>query len=274
MLAFLSKNSKVIIVLWIIACLFSIFLSMLPTESGSDIVYLYYKGFLEIFTSLGAAFLCYKTMTVFEYNDLSRKAWGFLSTGLVFWSMGASMYAFYEMSYHEETPFPWYSDFGYLSLFPMAIASLMTFRKRLDVSTPLWGKIAGILIFFIALILGSILSIKGFKMSDTVETDRNLFTYLPHFVTLLYVVFDSLMIAMAVSAGSVLAGGLVGRPWWFVIAGLIVFYSGDTIYSFLGILNEVESQGSVFLDLTWPVAFGLISIAAMLTRNIYEEFNK
>jgi len=260
----MSRNFKLILILWAIACLFSIFLSSLPLKSNSDAVYLYYSGFLEIFTSLGAAFLCYYTMTAFEYNDLSRKAWGFLSTGLVFWSMGAALYTFYLLFYKEEAPFPWYSDTGYLMLFPFAIASLITFRKRLDVSAPLWGWIASISIFAIALTLGIILNVNGLK-SDSIITQ---------IVTLLYVVLDPLMLAMTVSTASILAGGMVGKPWWFVLAGMTLFYIGDIIYAFLGNLDEVAEQGSVFLDLTWPVAFGLISTAAMMTRSIFEEFNE
>ncbi|RKZ37034.1 MAG: hypothetical protein DRQ49_16910 [Gammaproteobacteria bacterium] len=86
----MSKDSILVIALWFILSAVAIFLwSMTTADSESVIFYTYYLSLVQVITSAGAAFLCYRTMMIFNVNDKARSAWGFLSIGFLFWSAGA-----------------------------------------------------------------------------------------------------------------------------------------------------------------------------------------
>jgi hypothetical protein len=256
----MSKDSILVIVLWIILSALAIGLWAFTVNTEQAVFYTHYFSFIQIVTSMGAAFLCYRAMKVFEPVDKTSTAWGFLSLGLLFWSVGAILEGFYPLLNNGvDAPFPWYADVGFLMLTPFAIMGLITFRTNLNVNIPLWGWIATTLVLLGALSLALWINAKGFQELSTMA----------FVITMAYIIFDSILLAMTVAIASILVGGLLSRPWWFALAGLFAFYLGDVTYTFIRNINE-PNAGGVMLDLMWPLAFGLIALAATTARAIYK----
>ena len=260
----MSRDSFIVIALWFILCAIAIPLWALTVNTEQAVFYThYYVSFMLIITSAGAAFFCYRTMMSCDLKDKNRKAWRFLSIGLSFWSVGAVLDAIYPLLHQGAiTPFPWYADISFLLLEPFVVMALFIFRKNLNVSMPLGNWIATIITFFGALSFA--IWINGTAL-QTVEP-------ISLIITITYIILDSILLAMTVATASILAGGLIARPWWFALAGLFLFYLGNITYTLVRNIDEPLLAG-VVLDLTWPIAFGLIAIAATTARTIYKAFD-
>ncbi len=260
----MSRDTFIVITLWFILCAIAIPLRAFTINTEQAVFYIpYYVSFMFIVTSAGAAFFCYRTMVSCDLHDKNRTAWQFLSIGLSFWSAGAVLEGIYSIL-HQSTivPFPWYADISFLLLEPFVVMALFIFRKNLNVSMPLGNWIVTIITFFGALSFA--IWINGTAL-QTVEPIRLI-------VTIAYIIFDSILLAMTVATASILAGGLIARPWWFALAGLFIFYLGNIYYTFVRNIDE-PLLGGIVLDFTWPIAFGLIAIAATTARTIYKAFD-
>ena len=260
----MSRYSFIVIGLWFILCAIAIPLRAFTINTEQAMFYAhYYVSFMFISTSAGAAFLCYRTMVSCDLNDKNRKGWLFLSIGLCFWSVGAMLDSIYPVLHQGAVaPFPWYTDISFLLLEPFVVMALFIFRKNLNVSMSLGNWIVTIVTFFGALSFGIWINAKGFQTVEPISL----------IVTITYIILDSLLLAMTVATASILAGGLIARPWWFALAGLFIFYLGNINYTFVRNIDE-PLLGGVVLDLTWPIAFGLIAIAATTARTIYKAFD-
>lgn len=258
----MSRDSLLVIVTWVILCGTNVVLWFIDTEQ--QLLYKHYVSFILLsITPVIAAFFCFRTMRVFEPNNLDRKAWGLLGTGLLFWSVGALIEPFYSLlNQGKEIPFPSYADLGYLMFFPFVGIALYAFIKSLNVKIPQWGLFTAILVFLVALGFGFWINAGDF------EEKLDIITFI---VTMSYVVLDPILLAMTVATASILFGGLLGRPWLLTLLGLFIFYLGDVIYTYVR-NNELGLYGGgVILDLSWPVAFGLIALAATTTHAIYKD---
>jgi len=256
----MSRDSLLVIVTWVFLCTIAILLWALTINSQQAVFYTHYFNFLQIITSMGAAFLCYRTMKIFGPVDKTGTAWAFLGLGLLFWSFGAILDGFYPFNHQgKEAPFPWYADFCFLMLAPFVVMALISFKRNLKVNIPLQGWIAAILVFFGAFSFAFWINAKGFQELSNIA----------FMITMAYILFDSVLLAITVATDSMLIGGLINRPWKFALAGLFIFYLGDVLYTFFRNVDQANVAG-VMLDLTWPIAFGLIAIAATMARTLYK----
>ena len=53
-----------------------------------------------------------------------RRGWLLLGAGMVSWSIGESIWAYYEVFAGREVPFPSFADIGYLGMVPLALAGV------------------------------------------------------------------------------------------------------------------------------------------------------
>ncbi len=256
----MSRDSHLVIAIWTTLCVIAIILWILTVDLEEAILYDYYFSFFQFFTSLVAAFFCFRTARVLEAGDTTRSAWNFLSVGLLCWSAGALLEGLYPVLHQgEDSPFPWYADIGFLLITPFVIIALSTFRRGLNIKIPPWGWIAAIILFLGAFGLAFQLNFEAFEGLSSIAIT----------VTMAYIIFDSLLLAMMVSVASTLAGGIISRPWQTALAGWFIFYLGDVSYTYLRNVDRADI-GGVWLDLSWPIAFGLIALSATMARAIYQ----
>jgi len=260
----MSRASFLVIALWFTLCAIAIFLRAFTINTEQAAFYtIYYVSFMLIITSASAAVLCYRTMASCDLKDKNRKGWQFLSIGLGFWSLGAILESIYLISHQViMVPFPWYADMSFLLLEPFVVIALFIFRKNWNIPMPLNSWIMTIITFFCALSLGIWINAKGFQTIEPISL----------IVTIAYIILDSILLAMTVATASILAGGLIARPWWFALAGLFIFYLGNMTYTLVRNVDKILING-IILELAWPIAFGLIAIAATTAHTIYKEFD-
>jgi hypothetical protein len=243
-------------IVWLILCAFiPLFYYMtLLQEVG-----FYYSIALQILAPLVASGLCYYTLGAFAPRDPMRKVWGFLGSAVMAWGIGALLFALYPLL-HEgaETPYPWYSDIGYLSMIPLAVTALLIFKQSLRIQAPLWGITLALALF--AATVGFSAWLIGYGYAEAEST-------LLFVVDWTYIVLDPLLLGMTALTASVLAGGSAARPWWFVLVGLFAYFVGDIAYVHLT-AAEVYATGHP-IDISWPLGFGFIAMAAVMTREMF-----
>lgn len=245
--------------IWILICLPVV---VFPIVGADENIRLNYSLAMQVATPIAAAFCCYITSNVFPKDDPLRKVWRFLGTGLLCWGTGAVLFAIYPLLYSgQETPYPWYSDIGYLFLVPFVLISFFIFKQSLHVETPLWGRITSTLLF-----LGAITLSITFNLNKLGESD----SLIPYIVTLLYTVGDPLLLGGTVMIASILTGGAIARPWWLVLVGLVFYYFSDLIYTYM-IVQEQYATGDL-IDVGWLLGFGFIAVAALMTRSLFKDF--
>lgn len=247
-----------IAVIWVLFC---IPMLVFPVLGIDDSVRLQYSLIAQIIAPAAAALCCYIASIVFPKEDAMRKVWGFLGAGVLCWGLGAVLFAAYPLFYEgQETPYPWYSDIGYLALAPFVLTAFFIFKQNLHIEAPLWGYICAMIVFLGALALSVIFNLNKFNELDSLA---------PYAVTLLYTVADPLLLGGTVIVASILAGGAVARPWWLVLIGLVFYYLADLSYTYL-IVQEQYATGDV-IDTGWLVGFGCIAVAALMTHSMFKE---
>ena len=250
--------TTLIAVIWI---LLSIPVLVFPIIGVDPTIRLQYSLVAQIVAPLAAAICCFMAAVVFPKDDAMRKVWGLLGAGVLFWGIGAVLFALYPFLYDgQETPYPWYSDIGYLALVPLVLTALFIFMQNLHVAAPLWGRVVALMVFVGALAISVIFNLNKFG---------ELNSFVPYVVTLLYTLGDPLLLGGTVIVASILAGGEVARPWWLVLIGLIFYYLADLIYTYL-VVQEQYATGDI-IDIGWLLAFGFIAVAALMTRSIFNE---
>lgn len=220
-----------------------------------------YSLVAQIVAPVAAAICCYYASSVLEKTDAMRRVLGFLGTGVLFWGVGAILFASYPLLHDgQETPYPWYSDVGYLLLVPFVLTAFIIFKQNLHIQVPLFGKVGAIIFFLIALALAVQFNLSKLKDSDSL---------LSYIVTLFYTIGDPLLLGGTVVIASILSGGSAARPWWFILIGLIFYYLADLLYTYL-VLQGQYATGNL-IDIGWPLGFGFIAVAALMIRSMLKE---
>lgn len=251
----MSKISFILLISWAVLCIAAIFLGLLFRGGEQHVIYTYYSSFLELLIAALASFFCFYNRRLFLPNDPVRKAWSTLGIAVLFWTGGAFLSLVYPITHSgQETPFPWYSDIGYLLFIPLVLSALMTLRLSLNVAIPFWAWISAFIIATSISLLALIINAETLKQIGIAA----------FMTTMAYVVFTPMLMTMIIITASVLIGHPICRPWWFALTGLFIFSIGAFLHVLLHNLNILK-QGIWWLDLTWPLAFGLIALAATMT---------
>ncbi len=233
-------------------------------KTGDSQLTTLYTLFLQCLNSFIASLFCFLTMSLFDKKDVTRYAWQFFALGLLCWGLGSiSEISYYVITKGNEMPFPWYADFGYLMLAPFMIFGLRMMHQSLNAPIPQWGILLSVLLYFVSVGAGVWLNFRVFVESTPLANQV---------VTVCYLILDPLLLSMTVATASVLGGGLLARAGWLVVIGLIIFYIGDVLFIYFHNIHQPDA-GGIWLDLSWPLAFGFITLAAATTRSLFKNAN-
>ncbi|MBL8258294.1 MAG: hypothetical protein JNM60_00565 [Candidatus Competibacteraceae bacterium] len=237
--------------IWVAACLPIVLFSVFDVNEE---LRFNYSLMAQIVAPFVAALCCYYSASRFSRLDSIDKMWILMGTGLLCWGVGAILYALYPMlNDGRETPFPWYSDIGYLLFVPFVLAALSVFKKSANTELPLFAKLGGIIFFSVALALSVYFNLTRLTEANSTAS---------YIAILCYVLGDPLILASTMMTMSVLTGDSV-RRWWLILIGLISYYLGDLVYNYLSLLGEYSTGNPI--DITWPLGFGFIAVAALMT---------
>lgn len=252
----MNMMSLVIIALWVVASALILIFAGLGVDTT---LRFYYSNILQILSPILSAFFCYQAAASFPTGNPMRRVWGFIGTGILSWGIGAVLFASYPLLNNgEETPYPYYSDAGYLFLVPLVVTGLFLFKQSVGIVSPPWGKVMAILLFLAGAYISTIANWEGlFKEGMIVPL-----------VSAAYILFDPLLLMVVMLVASGLQGGATAEAWWYVLAGLVLYFIGDQAYTYL-VFTEQYTSGSP-IDIFWVLGFGIIAVAAMMTRSLFK----
>jgi len=250
----MSALSKFVAVIWVFAALL---LLVFPFSGVTSDFRLYYSNVLQTLSSLISAFLCFSAMSAFPDQSPLRKVWGAMGAGVLAWGVGATIFAAYPLlNEAAETPYPYYSDIGYLLTGPFIIAGLLIFKRSLGLESPLWGKAFAV----VALVVSGFFAYKA-NWEGVMDPDLAMKS-----AAIGYLIFDPVLLAVTILTASSFRGGEVGKAWWYVVIGILLYFIANQAYTYL-IAQEQYATGHP-IDAGWMLGFGFIAWAAIKTRNL------
>lgn len=235
----------------------TLLLAVFPVMETDPQFRLYYSNALQTLSSLIAALLCFSAMSAFPDQSPLRKVWAAIGAGVLAWGIGATIFAAYPLlNAGAETPYPYYSDIGYLLTGPFIITGLLIFKRSLGLETPIWGMI-------LALALLLVSGFFAYKANWEGVLDPDIAMKL---TAIGYLVFDPVLLAVTVLTASSFRGGEVGKAWWYVVIGILLYFIANQAYTYL-VGQETYATGHP-IDIGWMLGFGFIAWAAVKTRNL------
>lgn len=215
-----------------------------------------YSIISQIISPVLAASLCYWAASAFLDSSIMRKVWRLLGSGVLLWGVGAILYSVYPLfNDGQETPYPWYSDYGYLLMYIPCLLAFIYFKQHLNRRIPNWGILMAVAVFCMAFILAIYFYIEKLVQSDSVAT---------YIVTLLYMFGDPILLGSVVLIASTLTRTAEVRAWWLVSVGFLLFYIANVMYTYLVLVGSYMSGNVV--DIGWVLGFGLVGVAALITK--------
>jgi hypothetical protein len=254
----LSLGLLIVCVIWILACgMYFLLPGLGVSPAGVNI----YSGYLQVITAPVAAVICFRTYFFsFHAGDPMRTVWALVGSGLLAWGLGDILYFGYQLTHQgTDPPYPWFADIGYLTMPLLLIIALAVHKHALQVATPTWGIVLSILVLIGASGLSWWASMTQLAQADSL---------IAYAAQIIAIILDPALLAMTVLTASILGSGLAALPWWLGLGGLVVYYAGNLAYYIL-IANQGYSESHP-IDLTWPIAFGMIAVAAMMTYNMFK----
>ena len=250
----MSAMTRAIAWVWVLATLMLLVVPLLGTDESFR---LYYSNALQTLSSLVAAGVCFYATSAFPEGSPLRKVWAAIGAGVLAWGIGATIFGAYPLlTGGEETPYPYYSDVGYLLTGPFMIVGLLIFKRATGLESPLWGKMLAAILLVASGIMAYRANAEGLMDPDPAMK----------ITSLGYLVFDPLLLAVTVLTATGFRGGEVGAAWWYAVAGIILYFIANQAYTFL-VLAETYATGHP-IDIGWMLGFGCIAWAALKTRRL------
>ena len=250
----MTGTVKLVAAAWVLGTLA---LLVFPLVGVDPQARLYYSNAMQTLTSLGSAAVCFHAMRAFPSESPLRRVWGAIGLGVLAWGLGATIFAgFPLLNGGAETPYPYYSDVGYLATPVLIIVGLVLFKRSIGMETPVWGQVLSGLVFFGFLVLAYKANAEGL-VDPSPAMKATAFGY---------TVFDPALMATTILTATSFRGGEVAKSWWYVVAGIILYFIANQLYTYLLSVEQYATGHPI--DIGWMLGFGLIAWAAMKTRSL------
>jgi hypothetical protein len=234
----MSATTKLVAFIWVAATLALVALAMIDYDPQFR---LYYSNALQTLSSLAAAGACFYAMLAFPAQSPLRAVWGAIGTGVLAWGIGATIFGAY-----------------YLATGPLMVVGLLLFKRATGLETPLWGQAAALLAFLGSAFLAYQANAEGIADPSMAMKATSIG----------YTLFDPAVLGATVLVATSFRGGDVAKAWWYVVAGILLYFVANQLYTYL-VLTEQYTTGHA-IDAGWMLGFGLIAWAALKTRHLLD----
>lgn len=252
----MKSNERALMVVWL---LLTLPIVVMAVAGSNESLRMYYSNVMQTLSSLACGVICLQVMRELPSGSPLKMAWGLIGASALVWGFGATLFAVYPLlNAGEETPYPYYSDLGYLLTAPLITIAFLYFRKGIGLSTPDWGKYTAGTVLVIGLYWTWLANRDGLS-EDSLAMKLT---------SLGYILTDPVMMATTVLVASSFRGGSVARAWWLVAAGVLLYFVANQLYTYLS-MSETYASGHL-IDAGWILGFGLIALAALVTRNMMQ----
>jgi hypothetical protein len=250
----MSAANRLLFVLWLLATAILLVLAVIGADETTR---LYYSNACQVLVSLGSAMVCFATARAFPKDSAMGKVWVAIASGVFAWGLGALVFATYPLlNAGEDTPFPYWSDIGYLLTSPLIAIGLLLFKREAGLESPMWGKA-------IALAALAITGYIAWQANSEGILEGDIALKLASFG---YFAFDPILLAVTLLTASAFSSGDVARSWWLALGGILAYFVGNLLYNYM-VSTEQYTTGSP-IDAFWLVGFGLIAVAAAKARKL------
>jgi hypothetical protein len=244
------------IVSWLFAAFVYIF------RLGGERVHIVFADVAFIIVALAAvSALCYLLGSL-KLQDSTAKKWVFLTVGAFLFLLGEVSLMIYEVVLGVDA-FPSVADVFWLAAYiPFFIGLVLAIRETgvslLSSRTPfLFLVIGGIIAFFLVFLMQPILESTKISMFEK-------------FLDLAYPLLDLVLIVSIFTILILYEKGLLGKPWLFILAGIVFFAIADLQFSYFTWIGVYELFPYRLIDLLWLAGGLAIALGAMYKKAILE----
>ncbi len=222
-------------------------------EIGGDFVSVSVNGISEVIAAFIAALTCFLTSR--RHVGASRRGWVYLALGCLLWSIGQTIWTYYEAFLGVPAPFPSIADIFFLSFVPLAGLALFELTGS---SVRIAGRFR---IALDSLIVGLGFFAVGWMILLQPIVAHSNGGVLEKWVALAYPVTDITLAALVIT---LLPRAHPGdrRSWYLLGGGLACLALADTVLVFLG-LQGAYDQSIVATDAGRIAGFLLVAVAPL-----------
>jgi hypothetical protein len=202
----------------------------------------------------------------FESGETLRVVWGLLALGMLLWTVGEALWAYYELVL-EEDPYPSLADAAWvLGYIPLGIGLFLRFRSLRTVPNRI--ELLEIGSAFGLLVIVSVI----FVIEPIVTAD---YDPIELFVGALYPIGDLVIAFVALLSVFVLSGGEFSRPWLIIAVGFLTVSVADQLFSYADwkgtYLSGADSGTNLItalVDIPYFASYVIIGLGAALQARL------
>jgi len=202
----------------------------------------------------------------FDRSEPHKAIWGFLAVGLLLWSLGEAIWAFYELVLKQELPYPCLADvvwvIGYIPLFTGLWLRFRTLRRP-----PPSQQLVIVLAIIAALIALAVVFVI-WPIITYPEYERGV----EKFLDALYPIGDLIVALGALFSVLALSGGTLARSWALVAAGFIMVACADIVFSYMTwneiYIHETPDLLSSMFDIAYYASYALMALGIYIQARI------
>lgn len=240
--------------LWLLVSAGLLIMPMLGVDAAMR---LYYSNAGQVLVTLVSSMYCFATMRAFPSQSPLGKVWGAIGAGLLAWAIAAGIFAAYPiLNAGADTPYPSLADPFYLLAPPLMTIGLLLFKRSAGLESPIWGKALAAAALAVFGYFAYLANAKGLS-------DPAIFMLL---VSIGYLLFDPILIAVTLLTASAFRGGAVATSWWYVVGGIILYFIANQLYTYLVGIEQYTTGSPI--DAGWLLGFGLIACGAVKARKL------
>jgi hypothetical protein len=216
------------------------------------------------------AFQIYRIWSASADQPNARRVWPYLLAGLVVWTLGDVIWAYYEIVLHIAAPYPSWADalwvVGYFLLFIGLYSQLRIYNIR--PTRQIWENIALVELVFIVL-SGYFVVIPMLQSFDATKLPESI-------LNVLYPLLDLILFPLAFLILTTLEEGRLAVSWRLITLGFMIRAISDLIFSYItwqdiylagGGINLVTSLYDFVYAMSYPVlGLGFVAYRILIAQ--------